>query len=60
MLCYRDRCYCIREDCTNKLCDRRITENVKRDAARMGLPIDVADLCNGHCYTTCDSEDLNI
>jgi hypothetical protein len=60
MLCYRDRCYCSREDCTNKLCDRRITENVKRDAARVGLPIDVADLGDVACYTTCDNEKSDV
>lgn len=56
MLCYRDRCYCSREDCVNKSCFRRITEDVIRGAERVGLPIDKADLCNGHCYTTCDDE----
>lgn len=51
MICYRDRCYCSREDCTNELCTCRLTEQVKQDAERVGLPIDVADLCNGYCYT---------
>lgn len=51
MLCYRDRTYCSREDCARELCFRRITEEVKREAERLGLPICVADLCNGSCYT---------
>ena len=51
MLCYRDKCFCSRLDCTNELCTRRITKEVIEGAIRVGLPIDRADFNNGKCYT---------
>ena len=58
MLCYRDRCYCSRRDCTNPGCFRRITEDVEKDAERVGLPIDTADFNNGKCYRNDNCEEI--
>lgn len=40
MMCYKDMTFCSYSDCTNfNKCPRRLTESVKKDAVRLGLPI---------------------
>jgi hypothetical protein len=50
MLCYKDKCFCSRLDCTNKGCSLRVTDEIRRAASRVGLPLDLADFNNGKCY----------
>lgn len=50
MLCYKDKCFCSRFDCTNKGCTLRVTDEIWRAASRVGLPLDLADFNNGKCY----------
>ena len=56
MLCYKDKCYCSRIDCTNNGCTLRITKDVEMAAERVGLPICMADFNNGKCYNNDNSE----
>lgn len=56
MLCYKDKCFCSRLDCTNKGCTLRITEEIEEAASRVGLPIDMADFNNGKCYNSDKTE----
>lgn len=40
MMCYKDMTFCNYSDCANfNKCPRRLTESVKKDAVRLGLPI---------------------
>ena len=43
MIVFRDMTYCIREDCTNEHCRRRLDQDVRELAARVGLPLSVSD-----------------
>lgn len=58
MLCYRDRCYCCHTDCETELCFCRVTPKVKRGAQRVGLPLCLADLSNGKCYTNSNKSEM--
>lgn len=43
MISYRDRSYCTREDCAYfATCDRALTDNVRKGAQKLQLPICVA------------------
>lgn len=44
MMCYKDRTYCSSAYCTDK-CGRRLTEEDRLEANKLGLPICVADFC---------------
>jgi len=39
MITYKDMTFCDFKDCQNKDCNRRLTEQIKRDAKAFGLPI---------------------
>lgn len=43
MIVFRDMTYCIREDCTNEHCRRRLDQDIRELAARAGLPLSVSD-----------------
>ena len=39
MLCYKGMTFCEYLGCANKKCRRRITDKIKQEAERVGLPI---------------------
>ena len=41
MLCYRDRTYCVNEDCKNP-CSKKLTKEIEKEAAEFGLPVMVS------------------
>jgi hypothetical protein len=45
MLCYRDKTFCVSENCTNE-CRRQLVEEDRKEADRLGLPISVAEYCD--------------
>lgn len=51
MICYRDRSYCCRRECTNNLCTDRLTEEIIEAAERVGLPLSLIDCGDQPCYT---------
>ena len=60
MLVYKDRCFCDSDDCENYLCTSRLTEEIIRDAERVGLPIDRAKLSENCPGYTCHAKKLEI
>lgn len=44
MICYMDKTFCVSEECENK-CDRQLTEEIKRAADALDLPISCARFC---------------
>lgn len=44
MMCCRDRTFCSATDCRDPDCDRQITEDVERAAAKCGMLVQVAEL----------------
>lgn len=45
MICYKDRTFCCSPNCTNE-CGRKLTEEVKEEAKKVGLPICVSMFCS--------------
>ncbi len=45
MLCFRDTTYCASPNCQNN-CGRMLTEELKAEAIRVGLPIAMARFCD--------------
>lgn len=45
MICYRDRTYCETPMCGDPECSRIVTDEVRSDAARLGLHIAYAMPC---------------
>lgn len=43
MIVFRDMTYCVREDCVNESCRRRLDQDVRTLAARSGLPLSISD-----------------
>lgn len=44
MMCYLDKTFCISQGCKNK-CNRQVTEELRKEAARAGLPLSYGYLC---------------
>ena len=45
MICFNDRSYCGSPGCTNE-CGRKMSEQDKRDAQRVGLPVSYGMFCD--------------
>ncbi len=45
MLCFRDRTYCASLNCQNN-CGRMLTEELKAEAIKVGLPVAMALFCD--------------
>ena len=64
MLSYRDRTYCIRYDCVNMECPRKLTSEILEDANGFGLPVayaDFSDTCGVYIkgeYTNDNTEQI--
>ena len=43
MIVFRDMTYCVREDCMNESCRRRLDQDVLTLAERSGLPLSLSD-----------------
>jgi len=51
MIVYKDKTYCISEDCGNEKCEFRLTDDIVETAATFGLPVSISNeskICN--CY----------
>lgn len=45
MLCFRDKTFCASPNCQNQ-CGRMLTEELKAEAIKVGLPIAYARFCD--------------
>lgn len=51
MLVYRDTTYCANDNCGNKDCEFRLTDEIVDKAVTFGLPVSIADESeNCNCY----------
>jgi hypothetical protein len=44
MLSYKDKTFCVSDDCNND-CDRKLTDEIKEGAKKSGLPLSVGYFC---------------
>lgn len=50
MICYKDQTFCM-SDCTNDMCFRFVTEEIREKSIALGLPMAYADFskkCEGY------------
>ena len=45
MYSYKDTTFCISPHCENK-CQRQLTDDIKNDARRLGMPLSVGYFCD--------------
>ncbi len=50
MLCYSDKTFCMKEDCQDNTCTRKITPEHEARAKKLGLPFSMMDFSNNGCY----------
>ena len=55
MICYKDKTFCINEECPKK-CALYLTEQIKKEAMAFGLPVSQSRFDWRECYPDTNSE----